>query len=112
MKLLLRCKEGESGDPSDDKIKALESALDGAAGAADGLLKDYSAAVEAYKAQLALNPNDPVASYHLGLAYLQSTPPQSLDGFWALARAVDLKIQDADKVKDYLRKTIAIISGA
>ena len=91
---------------SDDKIKALESALDGAAGAADGLLKDYSAAVEAYKAQLTLNPNDPVASYHLGLAYLQSTPPQSLDGFWALARAVDLKIQDADKVKDYLRKTI------
>ena len=70
------------------------------------LLKDGPAAIEAYKAQLALNPNDAVASYRLGLAYLQSTPPQSLDGFWALARAVDLKIPDADKVKEYLRKTI------
>jgi hypothetical protein len=84
----------------------LQSMLEGAAGQADNLLKDYPAAVEAFKAQLALNPNDPVANYRLGLAYLQSTPPQSLDGFWALARAVDLKIPDSDKVKDYLRKTI------
>jgi len=34
------------------------------------------------------------------------TPPQQLDGMWAVARAIDLKIADADKVKDYLRKTI------
>jgi tetratricopeptide (TPR) repeat protein len=91
---------------TDEALKSLSSALEGAAAQADVLLKDFPAAIEAYKAQLALNPNDPVASYHLGLAYLQSTPPMSLDGFWALARAVDLKIQDADKVKDYLRKTI------
>jgi tetratricopeptide (TPR) repeat protein len=91
---------------ADDKVKALESAFDGTAGGMDVLLKDYPAAIEAYKAQLVLNPNDAVASYHLGLAYLQSTPAQSLDGFWALARAVDLKIPDGDKVKDYLRKTI------
>ena len=84
----------------------MQSALEGAAGAADVQLKDYPAAEEAFKAQLALNPNDPVASYRLGLAYLQATPAQSLDGFWALARAVDLKIPDTDKVKDYLRKTI------
>jgi tetratricopeptide (TPR) repeat protein len=91
---------------TDDQVKALNSALEGAAAAADISLKDYPAAEEAYKAELALNPNDAVASYRLGLAYLQSTPAQSLDGFWALARAVDLKIPDADKVKDYLRKTI------
>lgn len=91
---------------TDDQIKAVQSALEGAAGAADVQLKDYPAAEDAYKAQLALNQSDAVASYRLGLAYLQSTPPQSLDGFWALARAVDLKIPDADKVKDYLRKTI------
>jgi tetratricopeptide (TPR) repeat protein len=89
-----------------DKVKALQSAFEGAAASVDILMKDYPAAIEAYKAQLVLNPTDAVASYHLGLAYLQSTPPQSLDGFWALARAVDSKIQDADKVKDYLRKTI------
>jgi tetratricopeptide (TPR) repeat protein len=91
---------------TDDQVKAVQSALEGAAGAADVQLKDYPDAEDAYKAQLALNQADAVASYRLGLAYLQSTPPQSLDGFWALARAVDLKIPDADKVKDYLRKTI------
>jgi tetratricopeptide (TPR) repeat protein len=91
---------------TDDNVKTLTSALEGAAAAADISLKDYPAAEDAYKAQLALNPSDPVASYRLGLAYLQSTPAQSLDGFWALARAVDLKIPDTDKVKDYLRKTI------
>ncbi len=91
---------------TDDQVKAVQSLLEGAAGGADMQLKDYPAAIEAFKAQLALNPNDAVASYRLGLAYLQSTPAQSLDGFWALARAVNLKIPDSDKVKEYLRKTI------
>jgi tetratricopeptide (TPR) repeat protein len=91
---------------TDEQIKTLQSALEGAAGQADVALKDYPGAIEAFKAQLAINPNDPVANYRLGLAYLQSTPPQSLDGFWSLARAVDLKIPDNDKVKDYLRKTV------
>ena len=93
-------------DLKDEQVKGLQLMLEGAAGQADVLLKDYAPAIEAFKAQLALNPNDPVANYRLGLAYLQSTPAQSLDGFWALARAVDLKIPDTDKVKDYLRKTI------
>ncbi len=91
---------------TDENLKTVQIMLEGAAGGVDTLLKDYPAAITAYKAQLALNANDPVANYRLGLAYLQSTPALSLDGFWALARAVDLKIQDGDKVKDYLRKTI------
>jgi tetratricopeptide (TPR) repeat protein len=91
---------------TDDQIKSYDSMFEGAAGQADVMLKDYPAAIEAFKAQLAINANDPVAEYRLGLAYLQSTPPQSLDGFWALARAVNLKIPDSDKVKDYLRKTV------
>jgi tetratricopeptide (TPR) repeat protein len=91
---------------TDDQIKTITSALEGASGIADIQLKDYPAAIDAFKAQLALNPNDPVANYRLGLAYLQSTPPQSLDGFWGLARAINLKIPQADSVKDYLRKTI------
>jgi tetratricopeptide (TPR) repeat protein len=78
----------------------------GAAGMADFQVKDYPAAIEAYKAVLANTPNDAVTEYRLGLAYLAMNPPESLDGFWALARAVDLKVTDADKVKDYLRKTI------
>jgi len=78
----------------------------GAAGMADFQLKDYPPAIEAFKAVLANTPNDAVTEYRLGLSYLALNPPQSLDGFWALARAVDLKVTDADKVKDYLRKTI------
>ncbi|HXQ25493.1 MAG TPA: hypothetical protein VN822_03705 [Candidatus Acidoferrales bacterium] len=91
---------------TDDQLKTFTSAMQGAAGTASMQMKDYAPAVTAFKAQLALNPNDAVASYRIGLAYLQSAPPQSLDGFWALARAVSLKIPDADKVKDYLRKSV------
>lgn len=90
----------------DEQIKALTVALENAIASADIELKDFPAAEQAYKAELASNPNDAVASYRLGLAYLQSTPPQSLDGIWEVARAVDLKVPDTDKVKDYLRKTI------
>jgi tetratricopeptide (TPR) repeat protein len=77
-----------------------------AAGFADLQLKDYPAAVTAFKNALANKPDDAVSAYRLGLAYLNLSPPQSLDGFWALARAIDLKVPDADKIKDYLQKQI------
>jgi tetratricopeptide (TPR) repeat protein len=79
-----------------------------AAGFADLQLKDYAAAITDYKAALANNPADGVSSYRLGVAYLESQPPQSLDGFWALARAINLKVPGMDdaKVKDYLKKSI------
>lgn len=76
------------------------------AGLADLQLKDNAAAAEAFKQALANNPSDPVTNYRLGLAYLGTTPPQSIDGFWYLARAINLKVPDADKIKDYLRKAI------
>lgn len=91
---------------TDEQAKTATSQLEGVVAAADLLIKDYPAAIEAYKTQLALNLNDPLVSYRLGLAYLQSTPPQPLDGIWEVARAVDLKVPDTDKVKEYLRKTI------
>jgi len=76
------------------------------AGSASYMLKDYPSAIQYFKAALAVNPTDAITNYRLGLAYLQSTPPQPLDGFWYLARAIDLKIPDDAKVKDYLRKQI------
>jgi tetratricopeptide (TPR) repeat protein len=82
------------------------SFFDSAAGFADMQLKDNAAAAEAFKAALVVNPADAVSSYRLGLAYLGMTPPQSIDGFWSLARAINLKVPDADKIKDYLRKAI------
>jgi tetratricopeptide (TPR) repeat protein len=77
-----------------------------AAGSADLQLKDYAAAVAAFKEALANNPTDAISEYRLGLAYLAMTPPQALDGFWALGRAINLKITDSDKVKDYLRSKL------
>jgi hypothetical protein len=78
----------------------------GAAGFADLNIKDNAAAITAFKNSLANKPEDPVSEYRLGLAYLQSTPPQYLDGFWALARAIDQKVPDSDRIKDYLQKQI------
>ena len=92
-----------------DQLNASIAYLQGAIGSADFGLKDFPGAIEAYKAAIATNPKDPqtpVSYYRLGIAYLSTAPPQFLDGFWALARAVDLKVSDSDKVKDYLRSRI------
>jgi len=78
------------------------------AGSASYTLKDYASAIKYFKAALAINPTDSLTNYRLGLSYLQSTPPQSLDGFWYLARAIDQKMNDAAKVQDYLRKQILV----
>jgi hypothetical protein len=66
-------------------------------------LKDFKAAIEPLKASLALEPKQPVATYRLGQAYLQTNPPQSLDGFWALGRAIALKIPSEASVQKFLR---------
>jgi tetratricopeptide (TPR) repeat protein len=82
--------------------------FDAAAGFADLQLKDYVAAIDAFKGATTNNPKDAISFYRLGLAYLEAAPPQSVDGFWALARAVNLGVPDADKIKDYLRKAILV----
>ena len=106
VKLFPDLKKVPNSTVTDDQVKAGTAYLEAAAGAADIQLKDSSAAVEAFKAALAINPKDAVSSYRLGLAYLNSTPPQALDGFWALARAIALKVPDDAKIKDYLRSRI------
>lgn len=93
-------------DQFDQQKKAIAAFFNSAVGAADFQLKDYAGAIAAYKVVLANTPNDALAEYRIGLAYMAMTPPQPLDGMWAVARAIDLKIADADKVKDYLRKTM------
>jgi tetratricopeptide (TPR) repeat protein len=72
-------------------------------------MKDYPAAIESYKALLALTPDDAVTNYNLGKAYLAMTPPQQIDAFWSIARAVTSKSatqQQATSVKTYLRKLL------
>ena len=72
-------------------------------------MKDYPAAIESYKALLALTPDDAVTNYNLGKAYLAMTPPQQMDAFWSIARAVTAKSateQQSKSVKTYLRKLL------
>jgi tetratricopeptide (TPR) repeat protein len=76
------------------------------AGSVDLQLKDYPGAVEAFKVALDKKPDDATSSYQMGFAYLAMTPPQPIPGFWAVARAINLKVASADKVKDYLRSKV------
>ena len=80
--------------------------FDNQAGFDDLQSKDYPSAIAAFKDVLANSPTDATATYELGSAYLAMNPPQSLDGFWQVARAIDLKVQSSDQVKTYLRSKI------
>jgi len=88
--------------------------LNGVAAQAATVAKDCASSVADYKAVLAINPDDAISNYRLGLAYMCVTPPQQMDAFWSIARAVTAKgatqAQSA-KVKDYLRKLIANYQG-
>jgi tetratricopeptide (TPR) repeat protein len=85
--------------------------FDAAAGYAELLLKDYAGAITDYKAAVENDPNPQTAGiswYRLGVSYLEVQPPQNIDGFWAIARAINMKVpgmEDA-KLKDYLKKSI------
>jgi len=83
--------------------------LNGTAAQAAMVTKDYPNAIKYYKAVLAVNPDEAITEYRLGQAYLASTPPQQLDGFWYVARAVTSKAatqQQSTQLKTYLRKLI------
>ena len=83
--------------------------LNGTAAQAAFLTKDYPTAITYYKAVLALNPDEPITNYRLGQAYMASTPPQAMDGFWYIARAVTSKAatqQQVTQLKPYLKKLI------
>jgi hypothetical protein len=88
--------------------------FDYAAGMASITLKDFAGAVTFFKAALAASPADPgapVTYFRLGTAYLSMTPPQSMDGFWALARSVSLKGPSQPQVQKYLRGQLSNYQG-
>lgn len=76
--------------------------------------KDCSSAVNSYKAELALNPDNAIASYQLGRAYLCMTPPQQMETFWYIAKAVTSKgatqAQSAS-VRNYLKSLVTNYQG-
>jgi tetratricopeptide (TPR) repeat protein len=69
-------------------------------------LKDYPTAANYYKAVLAIDPNDAVSHFRLGVVYLQMTPPQGTDGFWELARSIALKSPNAPQVQTYMKNQL------
>jgi len=74
-------------------------------------LKDMPGTVAAYKAMLALDPNDAATFSRLGIVYLSMTPPQTMDGLWALGRSISLKVQYEAAVKAYLRGQVLKYQG-
>jgi len=76
--------------------------------------KDFPAAVQSYKAILALNPDDLSTNYNLGKAFMAMTPPQHMDAFWYFAKAATSKNAtqaQMGQVKKYLRSLIANHQG-
>lgn len=91
-----------------DQKKPAAAVLNSTAGFAALQLKDYPSAITSFKAALTNAPTDGVAEYRLGVAYLQSTPSQDMDGFWALARAIALNAPGGAQIKDYLKKRLVV----
>lgn len=86
--------------------KLAAAAFNNAGGFAALQQKDYKAASNYYRASLAVTGPDPVTYYRLGVAQLLESPPESMDGFWALARAVALKGPAEAQARTYLRKQL------
>ena len=87
----------------------LQFFLNGIGAQAAAIQKDYPAAIGFYKAVLAIKPDEAITSYNLGKTYLAMTPPQTMEGFWAIARAVASKSAteaQSKQIKAYLLKLI------
>jgi tetratricopeptide (TPR) repeat protein len=99
--------EAMTDDAFATQKKQIQIYFNGTAAQAAMVQKDNASAITYYKAVLELNPDDAITSYRLGLAYMATTPPQQMDAFWSIARAVTAKgatQAQSTKVKEYLRK--------
>lgn len=75
-------------DADFDKLKGQMSIIfNSAVGIADFQAKDYANAIKALHVAVDANPNDFSVVYPLALAYLQSTPPDYINGVWYATRA-------------------------
>jgi tetratricopeptide (TPR) repeat protein len=108
LKTLGELKKPDNADAGqwDKLMKGGQVLFNAVAAAASRSLKDYPGAAGYYKTLLAITPEDAASHYYLGVVYLQMNPPMDTDGFWELARAIDLKIPNDSKVKDYLKNQI------
>jgi tetratricopeptide (TPR) repeat protein len=101
-------KKPDSADATqfENQKKGVKVLFNAVAASASASMKDSAAAAGYYKTVLSITPEDAVTHYRLGIVYLQMAPPMGTDSFWELARAIDLKIPNDSKVKDYLKNQI------
>lgn len=98
--------EGTDQKQFDEFVKGAKTVLYYTIGVASAALKDYPRAVEGYQFALAADPMHAFSRYQLGISYLQLNPPQSMDGFWSLAQAINMKVAGEAQVRTYLRNQI------
>lgn len=103
---MLKKPDAEAQDQFDQQKKGVAAVFNTIVAATSTTLKDYPAAVTAYKALLAIDPNAAATHYSLGVVYLTMTPPMATDGFWQLARAIALKVPNTAAVQTYLTKRL------
>ena len=98
-----------AADQYDQQKKGFKVLFNSIAAMTSVTLKDYPAAAGYYKAVLAINPNDAISHFRLGVVYLQMTPPQANDGFWELARSIALKSPNGpneQQVRTYIKNQL------
>ena len=108
LKTLEDLKKPDAVDPPtfEGQKKGVKVLFNAVAALSSTTMKDFNAAAGYYKTLLSIDPNDAVSHYRLGIVYLQMTPPMGTDGFWELARAIDLKIPNDAQVRAYLKNQI------
>jgi tetratricopeptide (TPR) repeat protein len=97
-----------SDDQFNQQIKQLRANFNDAEGFAALQRKDYAAAITSLNAAKGDNPSDPFVFYRLGLAYLNSSPPDFDHAIWNLARASVLgktaKTSDAAAIEKFYQQ--------
>ena len=90
--LLQKLQKPEMVSDSDFKqyVTAKRALFNGTVGFVALQRKDYPNSITALKAAVTDNPTDIYDFYRLGLAYLYSTPPDTDNAVWSIARAVAL----------------------
>jgi len=99
--------DGVADDAWATQTKSFRMTLNSIGAQSASVQKDWPTAITFYKAYLALNPDEAITNYNLGRAYLALTPPQTMDGFWYVARGASSKNAtqaQSKQLKDYLRK--------
>jgi hypothetical protein len=96
----------ETQEQFDQKKRAVHAFFQTAVGLASFSLKDEPAAVSAFATAYMDNPQDATTAYRLGIAYFRLSPPDYMDGFWALARVVALKGAMQSQALNYLKSQI------